>query len=67
MAPIVVVREMTVEQARELRAQLVRSLPFSEDELRRRARRFDLDPQQLATYDEIEDLDYLLTPRCASR
>ncbi|MGC0145076.1 MULTISPECIES: hypothetical protein [unclassified Pseudactinotalea] len=60
MAPKTAVRVMTVEEAKELRADLVRRLPFSEEELRHRAQRFDLDPRQLAAYDEIEDLDYLL-------
>lgn len=60
MAPKVAVRVMSVEQAHERRDELIRRLPISVEELRGRAQRYDLDADELAMHDEIDDLDYLL-------
>lgn len=52
---------LTREQAVARRAELVSELGMDEDELRRRARHHEFTSQEAARYEEIEDLEYLLS------
>ena len=51
---------LTTEQARDLRAELIRRLGIDEVDLPR-VNRYALSARELAIYDDIQDLDYLLS------
>jgi hypothetical protein len=51
---------LTVEDARERRAQVLASIGGDEEALRRRGARYELEADELAALTELEELDYLL-------
>jgi hypothetical protein len=59
MAPIVVNR-MTVAEARERRAEIIRLTGGDEATLRSRAANYLLSADELALFDELESLDFLI-------
>lgn len=54
------VQMMTVEEVRQRRAELLRSVGGDEASLRERAAAYSLNARELAVIDEIDALDYLL-------
>lgn len=54
------VREMTVEAARERRDRLVEDLGFKRDELDARADVYALTEEEAAVYDEVQRLEFLI-------
>lgn len=59
MAPIVVDR-MTVEEARARREEIIRRAGGDESRLRERAEAYLLSADELALFNELESLDFLL-------
>ncbi len=51
---------LTAEEARRRRADLLAQLPFSEDELRKRAAAYQLTADEDAILDQVDELDFLL-------
>lgn len=60
MTPVGVVHVRTVQEARQRREELLRALPFDETEMRLRAQTYELDAEELATYEEVDALDWLI-------
>ena len=60
MAPVVVV-EMTATEARTRRKEIVDLLGGNEERLRDRAANYQLDWKEMALFDELENLDWLLS------
>lgn len=51
---------LTAEEARRRRADLLAQLPFSEEELRKRAAAYQLTATEIGILDWIDSLDFLL-------
>ena len=56
----VVVQRLTEQEALAQRAAIIAEVGGDEDAFRLRASNFALDARELALYDELEELDYLL-------
>jgi len=56
----VVVERLTEPEAIERRAAIITAVGGDESSFRARAANFALDARELALYDELEELDYLL-------
>ncbi len=59
MAPVVVNR-MTLAEARERRDEIVRLVGGDEETFRTRAAEYRLSAEELALFDELENLDFLI-------
>lgn len=57
-----VIERLTQAQARARRQEIVASVGGDEAGFRERAREYLLDARELALYDELNALDYLLAP-----
>lgn len=55
------VEVMTYDEAMERRAELLRSLPMSEQEFRDRAARYQLTAEEMAVAEELRALDFLVS------
>lgn len=51
---------LTVKEARQRRAELLKTVPFSEEELRARAVAYQLTAAEVGVLDRINTLDFLL-------
>ncbi|WP_154794722.1 hypothetical protein [Occultella kanbiaonis] len=60
MAPTAIFQALSVDDAKTRRAELLGRLSITEHELRERAARYELAANELATLDEVDNLDYLL-------
>jgi hypothetical protein len=56
----VVVERMTVDEARRRRDAIIAAVGGDESAFRNRALEFTLDARELALFDELTELDYLL-------